>query len=155
MLDSHPLEIRLLDPRHGTDWPLPEYGTPGAAGLDLRYAGTTPLELLAGQSAMVPTGLSIHIGDHGLVGLVFPRSSLGRRGVILGNGTAVIDADYQGEIQLLLWNRQQHEPVTLSVGERVAQLVLMPVVHASLKVVQEFTVSTVRGKGGFGSTGTI
>ncbi len=149
---SHELEVRLLDPRFGDSWPLPEYATAASAGMDLRAALETELLLQPGDAALVPSGLSIHIGDPGLCALVLPRSGLGHRhGIVLGNGTGLIDADYQGPLLISVWNRGR-EPFTIQPGDRIAQLVLAPVVRAKLKVVDTFA-GTARGEGGFGHTG--
>lgn len=152
MTATHELEVRLLDPRFGDDWPLPEYATPASAGMDLRAALETELVLHPGDAALVPSGLSIHVADPGLCALVLPRSGLGHRhGIVMGNGTGLIDADYQGPLLISVWNRGR-EAFTIRPGDRIAQLVLAPIVRAKLKVVDTFAVST-RGEGGFGHTG--
>ena len=152
MSASHELEVRLLDSRYGDSWPLPEYATAASAGMDLRAALETELVLAPGDAALVPSGLSIHIGDPGLCALVLPRSGLGHRhGIVLGNGTGLIDADYQGPLLISLWNRGR-ETFTIQPGDRIAQLVLAPIVRAKLKVVDTFAGSA-RGEGGFGHTG--
>lgn len=149
---THCLHVRILDPRLGTDWPLPAPATAASAGIDLRAAIDTPLQLQPGDTALVPSGMAIHIGDPALCGLVFPRSGLGHRhGLVLGNGTGVIDADYQGPLQVSLWHRGR-DAFTIEPGDRVAQLVLVPVVRAQLQVVTHFDHSA-RGTGGFGHTG--
>lgn len=146
------LQMKVLDPRLGSTWPLPEPATEASAGLDLRAAINAPLLLQPGQTVLVPSGLAIHIGDPGVCGLIFPRSGLGHRhGVVLGNGTGVIDADYQGPLQISLWNRGS-EPFTIEPGDRVAQLVLVPIVRMQPMVVEHFDASA-RGTGGFGHTG--
>ena len=146
------LQVKLLDPRFGGEWPLPAYATEHSAGLDLRAALDAPLVLAPGETALVPSGLAIHIGEPGVCGLIFPRSGLGHRhGVVLGNGTGVIDADYQGPLQISLWNRGD-DPFTIQPGDRVAQLVLVPVVRVQPVVVEHFEASA-RGTGGFGHTG--
>lgn len=148
----HELEVRVLDPRFGDSWPLPEYATVASAGMDLRAALEAELVLDPGDAALVPSGLSIHIADPGLCALVLPRSGLGHRhGIVLGNGTGLIDADYQGPLLISLWNRGR-EAFTIQPGDRIAQLVLAPIVRAKLKVVDTFAGST-RGEGGFGHTG--
>lgn len=148
----HPLAVRILDPRLGREWPLPAYATAGSAGLDLRAALDAPLMLAAGDTALVPTGLAIHIGDPRLCAMLIPRSGLGHRhGIVLGNGTGLIDADYQGPLMVSLWNRSD-EAYSVAPGDRIAQLVLLPVVHALLQVVDAFEDSA-RGEGGFGHTG--
>ena len=149
---THELEVRLLDPRFGDSWPLPEYATAASAGMDLRAALETELVLHPGDAALVPSGLSIHVADPGLCALVLPRSGLGHRhGIVLGNGTGLIDADYQGPLMVSLWNRSP-TAFTVAPGDRIAQLVLMPVVRAGLQVVDTFEESA-RGQGGFGHTG--
>lgn len=148
----HLLDVKLLDPRFGAQWPLPEYATAASAGLDLRAALDAPLELAPGDAALVPSGLAIHVADPGLCAVILPRSGLGHRhGIVLGNGTGLIDADYQGPLQISVWNRGR-EPFTLQPGDRIAQLVLLPVVRAQLRVVDNF-VESARGEGGFGHTG--
>ena len=149
---THELEVRLLDPRFGDSWPLPEYATAASAGMDLRAALEVEQVLEPGDAALVPSGLSIHIADPGLCALVLPRSGLGHRhGIVLGNGTGLIDADYQGPLLISVWNRGR-EAFTIQPGDRIAQLVLAPIVRARLKVVDTFAGST-RGEGGFGHTG--
>lgn len=149
---GHELEVKLLDPRFGDAWPLPEYATAASAGMDLRAALDTDLALAPGDAALVPSGLSIHIADPGLCALILPRSGLGHRhGIVLGNGTGLIDADYQGPLLISVWNRGR-ETFTIHPGDRIAQLVLAPIVRARLKVVDTFAASQ-RGEGGFGHTG--
>lgn len=150
---QHALEVKILDPRNGGEWPLPAYATQGSAGLDLRAAIDAPLELAGGATALVPTGLAIHIAEPSMCAVVLPRSGLGHRhGVVLGNGTGLIDADYQGPLMVSLWNRSR-DAYTVAPGDRIAQLVLLPVVRATLQVVDTFDDSA-RGAGGFGHTGT-
>ena len=152
MSAHHELEVRLLDPRYGDSWPLPAYATEASAGMDLRAALDAALVLEPGDAALVPSGLSIHVADPGLCALVLPRSGLGHRhGIVLGNGTGLIDADYQGPLLISVWNRGR-EPFTIQPGDRIAQLVLAPIVRATLKVVDTFAGSA-RGEGGFGHTG--
>lgn len=152
MSASHELEVRLLDPRFGDSWPLPEYATAASAGMDLRAALEVEQVLHPGDAMLVPSGLSIHIADPGLCALVLPRSGLGHRhGIVLGNGTGLIDADYQGPLLISVWNRSR-EAFTIQPGDRIAQLVLVPIVRAKLKVVDTFAGSA-RGEGGFGHTG--
>ena len=152
MSASRAVEVKLLDPRFGDEWPLPAYATEASAGMDLRAALETELVLAPGDAALVPSGLSIHIGDPGLCALVLPRSGLGHRhGIVLGNGTGLIDADYQGPLLISVWNRGR-ETFTIQPGDRIAQLVLAPIVRATLKVVDTFAGSA-RGEGGFGHTG--
>ena len=146
------LEVKLLDPRFGDAWPMPAYATAASAGLDLRAALDAPLNLQPGDTALVPSGLAIHLADPTLCALVLPRSGLGHRhGIVLGNGTGLIDADYQGPLLVSLWNRGR-EPFTIEPGDRVAQLVVVPIVRAALQVVDTFEESE-RGSGGFGHTG--
>ena len=148
----HPLEVKLLDPRFGDTWPMPDYATEASAGIDLRAALDAPLTLAPGDAALVPSGLAIHLADPGLCAMVLPRSGLGHRhGIVLGNGTGLIDADYQGPLLVSLWNRGR-APFTIEPGDRVAQLVVVPIVRASLQVVDTFEESA-RGGGGFGHTG--
>ena len=152
MSAHHELEVRLLDPRYGDSWPLPAYATEASAGMDLRAALDAALVLEPGDAALVPSGLSIHVADPGLCALVLPRSGLGHRhGIVLGNGTGLIDADYQGPLLISVWNRGR-EAFTIQPGDRIAQLVLAPSVRATLKVVDTFAGSA-RGEGGFGHTG--
>jgi dUTP diphosphatase len=147
-----PLRVRILNPRVGVDFPLPEYATSGSAGLDLRACLDAPLELAPGQAQLIPTGLAIHLADPGLAAVVLPRSGLGHRhGIVLGNLVGLIDSDYQGELMVSCWNRSQ-EPFTLKPGERIAQLVVVPVVQVDLEVVKDFE-ATARGSGGFGHSG--
>jgi len=149
----HDLQVRLLDPRFGAEWPLPGYATDGSAGLDLRAALDAPLVLAPGDAALVPSGLSIHVADPGLCAIVLPRSGLGHRhGIVLGNGTGLIDADYQGPLLISAWNRSGEAAYTIQPGDRIAQLVLLPIVRARLQVVDTFEDSA-RGAGGFGHTG--
>lgn len=147
------LQVRILDERIGNQIAFPEYATDGSAGLDLRACLDQPLTLEPGQTQLIKTGLSIHIGDPALAAMILPRSGLGHKhGIVLGNLVGLIDSDYQGELMVSCWNRGQ-STFTIEVGERIAQLVLVPVVQADFEVVSEFNVSD-RGEGGFGSTGT-
>ncbi|CAN5619202.1 dUTP diphosphatase [soil metagenome] len=149
---SHVLQVKVLDPRFGDAWPLPAYATAASAGLDLRAAIPAPLTLAPDEAALVPSGLAIHLADPGLCALVLPRSGLGHRhGIVLGNGTGLIDADYQGPLMVSLWNRAR-EAYTIAPGDRIAQLVVVPIVRTSLQVVDTF-VDSARGAGGFGHTG--
>jgi len=149
---SLPLQVKLLDPRFGDGWPLPAYATESSAGLDLRAALEAPLTLGAGQSALVPSGIAIHLADPNLCALVLPRSGLGHRhGIVLGNGTGLIDADYQGPLLISLWNRSA-EAFVVQPGDRVAQLVVLPIARVQLKIVDTF-IASARGEGGFGHTG--
>lgn len=146
------LQVKLLDSRIGTEFPLPEYATPGSAGLDLRACLDETLTLEPGQTELIPTGLSIHIEDPNLCAMILPRSGLGHKhGIVLGNLVGLIDSDYQGQLFVSCWNRG-HTTFEVTPGERIAQLVLVPVVQAEFEVVDEFTDSH-RGEGGFGSSG--
>jgi dUTP pyrophosphatase len=148
----HNIQLKILDPRIGTDIPLPEYATAGSAGLDLRACIDAPLTLAPGQTELVPTGIAIHIGDPGLAAVILPRSGLGHKhGIVLGNLVGLIDSDYQGQLFVSVWNRGP-TPFTIAIGERMAQLVFVPVVQAHFEVVDAFQ-ATDRGVGGFGSTG--
>jgi len=149
---SHVLEVKLLDPRFGDNWPMPAYATDASAGLDLRAALDAPLTLQPGDTSLIPSGLAIHLADPALCALVLPRSGLGHRhGIVLGNGTGLIDADYQGPLLISTWNRGR-EAFTIEPGDRIAQLVIVPIVRATLQVVDTFEESA-RGSGGFGHTG--
>jgi dUTP pyrophosphatase len=144
------LEVRILDPRIREH--LPHYATAGAAGLDLRACVDAPLELQPGDSKLVRSGLAIHLGDPGLAAIVLPRSGLGaKHGIVLGNLVGLIDSDYQGEVMVSVWNRGA-SAFTIQPLERIAQLVVVPVVQVELAVVEEFAASA-RGAAGFGSTG--
>jgi dUTP pyrophosphatase len=146
------LEVKVLDPRFGDEWPMPAYATDASAGLDLRAALEAPLLLEPGDTALIPSGLAIHLADPTLCAVVLPRSGLGHRhGIVLGNGTGLIDADYQGPLMISTWNRGR-EPFTIAPGDRIAQLVVLPIVRATLQVVDTFEESA-RGAGGFGHTG--
>ncbi|MBA4725807.1 MAG: dUTP diphosphatase [Pseudomonas sp.] len=149
----HALQAKILDPRLGQDFPLPEYATPGSAGLDLRAMLQQDAVLEPGQTLLIPTGLAIHIGDPGLAALILPRSGLGHKhGIVLGNLVGLIDSDYQGELMVSCWNRGQ-SAFTIAVGERIAQLMLVPVVQARFELVDSFD-SSDRGAGGFGHSGS-
>lgn len=146
------VQLRRLDPRLGASIPLPAYATDGSAAMDLRAAPAAPVTLAPGDSALVPTGLAIYIGDPAWCALVVPRSGLGHKhGLVLGNLTGVIDADYQGPLMISCWNRGQ-QAFTIQPGDRVAQLLVVPVARVAWKVVEAFAPSA-RGAGGFGSTG--
>ena len=148
----HVLQLKVLDARFGTQWELPTYATEHSAGLDLRAALDAPLTLQPGDTALIPSGLSIHIADPALCAVILPRSGLGHKhGIVLGNGTGLIDADYQGPLMISTWNRGQ-AAYTIEPGDRIAQLVLLPIVRATLQVVDTFDESA-RGAGGFGHTG--
>ena len=146
------IEFKRLDPRLGAEFPLPEYATAHSAGLDLRAMLDQPIELAPGDAQLVPTGLAIHIGDPGLCAVILPRSGLGhKQGLVMGNLVGLIDADYQGPLMVSLWNRGRF-PITITPGDRVAQLVFLPVARAVFRQVDEFERSA-RGEGGFGHTG--
>lgn len=151
-MSKHPLQVKILDPRIGKQVPFPGYATPGSAGLDLRACLDESLVLEPGQTRLIGTGLAIHIADPGLAAMILPRSGLGHKhGIVLGNLVGLIDSDYQGELMVSCWNRGQ-TTFTVEPGERLAQLVLVPVVQAEFDIVDEFDASD-RGQGGFGSTG--
>ncbi len=144
------VDVKLLDPRMADA--LPAYATPGSAGLDLRACLDAPLELLPGAAALIPTGLAVHIGDPQFAAMLLPRSGLGHRhGIVLGNLVGLIDSDYQGPLMVSCWNRSS-KAYTVQPMERIAQMVIVPVVQAAFRVVQNFD-SSARGEGGFGSTG--
>jgi dUTP pyrophosphatase len=149
----HPLKVRILDPRIGRDFPLPAYATAGSAGLDLRACIDADLLLEPGKAELIPTGLAIYLEDPGLAAVILPRSGLGHKhGVVLGNLVGLIDSDYQGHLMVSCWNRGR-EPFTVRPGERIAQLVVVPVVQVELEVVDDFS-ATGRGGGGFGHSGS-
>lgn len=149
----HALQAKILDPRLGSEFPLPQYATPGSAGLDLRAMLRQELILEPGQTVLIPTGLSIYIGDPGLAALILPRSGLGHKhGIVLGNLVGLIDSDYQGELMVSCWNRGQ-SAFSMAIGERIAQLILVPVVQAHFELVEQFDESQ-RGSGGFGHSGS-
>jgi deoxyuridine 5'-triphosphate nucleotidohydrolase len=146
------IQLKVLDARLGTDYPLPNYATEGSAGLDLRACLDTPLRLEPGTTELIPTGIALHIADPGLAALVLPRSGLGHKhGIVLGNLVGLIDSDYQGQIFVSCWNRG-HDSFTIEPGERIAQLVLVPVVQARFELVSAFAPSQ-RAEGGFGHSG--
>lgn len=146
-------QVKILDNRLGNEIPLPHYGTEGSAGLDLRACLEDTLVLQPGETKLIPTGMSIYIEDTGLAAMILPRSGLGHKhGIVLGNLVGLIDSDYQGELMVSCWNRGD-TAFTMEVGERIAQLVIVPVVQAEFDLVSEFE-ATDRGEGGFGSTGT-
>jgi len=146
------IQLKILDPRVGQDLPLPAYATSGSAGLDLRAVLDAPLLLVPGATSLIRTGLAIHIADAGLAAVILPRSGLGHKhGIVLGNLVGLIDSDYQGELMVSCWNRGAAD-FTIEPGERIAQLVVVPVVRAEFELVDDFNAST-RGAGGFGHTG--
>jgi len=142
----------VLDPRVGRDFPLPQYATGGSAGLDLRACLDQPLALEPGRAELIPTGLAIYVEDPTLAAVILPRSGLGHKhGIVLGNLVGLIDSDYQGQLMVSCWNRGR-EPYTVQPGERIAQLIVVPVVQVELEIVEDFT-ATSRGGGGFGHSG--
>ena len=146
------IELKILDPRLGNQFPLPAYATPGSAGLDLRACLDSTLVLQPGQTELIPTGLAIYIGDPGIAATLLPRSGLGHKhGIVLGNLVGLIDSDYQGPLQISCWNRGS-APYTIEPGERIAQLVFVPVLQVQFDIVDQFD-TTQRGESGFGSTG--
>jgi len=146
------IELKILDPRIGSTFPLPTYATPGSAGLDLRACLDNTLSLAPGQTVLIPTGIAIYIGDANLCATILPRSGLGHKhGIVLGNLVGLIDSDYQGPLMVSMWNRGS-DAFTIEPGDRIAQLVFMPVVQADFTVVNSFD-STERGEGGFGHSG--
>jgi dUTP pyrophosphatase len=146
------IELKILDPRIGTEYPLPAYATTGSAGLDLRALLEAPLELKPGETFLIPTGIAIHIGDPNLCATILPRSGLGHKhGIVLGNLVGLIDSDYQGQLMVSTWNRGT-DTFTIQPGDRIAQLVFMPVVQADFSLVLDFDQSE-RGEGGFGHSG--
>ena len=147
------IDYKILDPRIGTEFPLPTYATTGSAGMDLRACLDDAITLLPGETTLIPTGLAIHIGDTGLAAVILPRSGLGHKhGIVLGNLVGLIDSDYQGQLMISCWNRGK-EIFTIQPGERIAQLVFVPVVQVALQQVETFDQSH-RGEGGFGHSGT-
>ncbi|RTE86500.1 MULTISPECIES: dUTP diphosphatase [Gammaproteobacteria] len=149
---ANSIDVKILDPRVGKDIPLPEYATSGSAGMDLRACISHAVTLEPGQTELVGTGLAIHIGDPKLAATILPRSGLGHKhGIVLGNLVGLIDSDYQGELMVSVWNRG-NTTFTIEPGERIAQLVILPVVQAELNLVSDFD-ETDRGEGGFGSSG--
>ncbi len=146
------IAFRVLDPRLGTQFPLPDYATAASAGIDLRALCDGPLELAPGEAQLVPTGMAIHIGDPVLCAVILPRSGLGhKQGLVLGNLVGLIDADYQGPLMVSVWNRGQNQQ-RIEPGDRIAQLVFLPVARARFRQVEQF-VQSARGEGGFGHTG--
>jgi dUTP pyrophosphatase len=147
------INLKVLDPRVGSEYPLPEYATPGSAGMDLRACVDDTIILKPGETQLLPTGIAIHISDPGLCATILPRSGLGhKRGIVMGNLVGLIDSDYQGQLMVSVWNRGQ-EVQEIQPGERIAQLVILPVVQAQFEIVEDFPQSE-RGQGGFGSSGT-
>lgn len=146
------MKVRILDARVGKEFPLPAYATHGSAGMDLRACLNGPLALEPGRAELIPTGLAIYVEDPSLAAVILPRSGLGHKhGIVLGNLVGLIDSDYQGQLMVSCWNRGQ-EPFTINPGDRIAQLIVVPVVQVELDVVEDFA-QTVRGAGGFGHSG--
>lgn len=149
---QHAIQLKILDPRIGQTIELPSYATEGSAGLDLRACTNEPLQIAGGETVLLPTGIAIYIADPNLAAVILPRSGLGHKhGIVLGNLVGLIDSDYQGELKISCWNRNQ-EHFTVQPGDRIAQLVFLPVTQVAFNVVNEFT-QTNRGEGGFGSSG--
>jgi dUTP pyrophosphatase len=148
----HTVKVRILDARIGQKFPLPQYATEGSAGMDLRACTNAPLILNPGSAELIPTGISIYIADPGLAAMLLPRSGLGHKsGIVLGNLVGLIDSDYQGPLMVSVWNRGA-APFTINPGDRIAQMVMVPVVQVAFDVVEDFS-ATARGTGGFGSSG--
>ena len=148
----HKIQLKILDPRIGDSIPLPEYATEGSAGMDLRAALDITTEIKPGETILVPTGMAIYVEDPNMAAIVLPRSGLGHKhGIVLGNLVGLIDSDYQGQLFISCWNRGE-KSFTIEVGDRLAQLVIVPVIQADFEVVDDF-VSTDRGVGGFGHSG--
>lgn len=146
------IQLKILDSRLGDEFPLPQYATEGSAGLDLRACLKEPLTLAPGDSSLIPSGLAIHIADPGYAAVLLPRSGLGHKhGIVLGNLVGLIDSDYQGEVLVSCWNRGR-EAFTVQPGERIAQMVILPVVQTRFEIVEDFEQSR-RGAGGFGHSG--
>ncbi|MBT0587348.1 dUTP diphosphatase [Alteromonas oceanisediminis] len=149
---KQPIELKILDPRIGDSIPLPSYATEGSAGVDLRACVDETVSIAPNQTLLIPTGIAIHIADNSLAATILPRSGLGhKQGIVLGNLVGLIDSDYQGQLFISCWNRSA-EAFSISAGDRIAQLVFVPVVQADFTIVDEFGQSQ-RGEGGFGSTG--
>jgi dUTP pyrophosphatase len=147
------IELKVLDPRIGNELPLPHYATDGSAGLDMRACIDEEIEVVSGETVLIPTGIAIHIGDNNLAAVLLPRSGLGHKhGLVLGNLTGLIDSDYQGQIFISCWNRS-NKSYTVQPGERIAQMVFVPVEQIKFSVVEDFDLSD-RGEGGFGHSGT-
>ena len=148
----HKIQLKILDPRIGDSIPLPEYATDGSAGMDLRAALDATTEIKPGETILIPTGMAIYVEDPNMAAIVLPRSGLGHKhGIVLGNLVGLIDSDYQGQLFVSCWNRG-NENFTIEVGDRLAQLVIVPVIQADFEVVDDF-VSTDRGVAGFGHSG--
>lgn len=148
-----PIEVKILDSRIGSEYPLPSYATPGSAGMDLRAMIDTSMVIAPGETVLIPTGIAIHVAEPSLAAMILPRSGLGHKhGIVLGNLVGLIDSDYQGPLMVSCWNRGD-SPFTLEIGDRLAQLIFVPVVQAEFKLVDEFD-NSMRGEGGFGHSGT-
>ncbi|MCG8433431.1 MAG: dUTP diphosphatase [Gammaproteobacteria bacterium] len=148
----HKIKLKILDPRAGKEIPLPEYATLGSAGMDLRACLDEPVLLKPGDTELIPTGIAIYIADPGLAAMILPRSGLGHKhGIVLGNLTGLIDSDYQGQLFVSVWNRGDRE-FKIEPGERIAQMIIVPVVQAKFEIVDDFE-SSLRGAGGFGHSG--
>ncbi|RKZ70721.1 MAG: dUTP diphosphatase [Gammaproteobacteria bacterium] len=146
------IQLKLIDKRLGNEFPMPEYATPGSAGMDISACLDESVEIKPGETTLIPTGFAIHVEDTGLAAVLLPRSGLGhKKGIVLGNLVGLIDSDYQGQVYVSCWNRG-HESFTMNPGDRIAQMVFMPVVQAAFEIVDEFDESH-RGEGGFGHTG--
>lgn len=146
------VQLKIVDPRLGREFPLPDYATDGAAGMDLRACLDEPLTIEPGETRLIPAGIAIHMEDPTLAAVILPRSGLGHKhGIVLGNLVGLIDSDYQGQIMVSCWNRG-NAPFTIEIGERIAQMVFVPVLQVAFERVEEFTVSE-RGSGGFGHSG--
>ncbi|WP_044410176.1 dUTP diphosphatase [Thiomicrospira microaerophila] len=147
------VEYKILDPRLGKEIEMPHYATSGSAGLDLRACIEAPLTVKPGETLLIPTGLAIHLDDASLAAMILPRSGLGHKhGIVLGNLVGLIDSDYQGELKVSCWNRGD-TPYEIQVGERIAQMVIVPVLQPVFTQVENFGENTARGAGGFGHTG--
>jgi dUTP pyrophosphatase len=153
-MPSQTIELKILDPRLAEEFSLPDYATPGSAGVDLRACVDKPISLKPGQTELIPSGIAVHIADPSLAAIILPRSGLGHKhGIVLGNLVGLIDSDYQGQVFVSCWNRSQ-ETFVIDPGARLAQMVFVPVVKASFDVVEAFP-SSERGAGGFGHTGQV
>ncbi|MGI2111274.1 dUTP diphosphatase [Shewanella frigidimarina] len=148
-----PIELKIIDSRIGNEFPLPAYATQGSAGMDLRAMIDTAMVIEPNQTILIPTGIAIHVADPSLAAVILPRSGMGHKhGIVLGNLVGLIDSDYQGQLMVSCWNRSD-KPFTLEIGDRLAQLMFVPVIQATFAVVDEFN-SSDRGEGGFGHSGT-